>query len=196
MVSDKHKVIFVHIPRTAGHTVSACFDYKRNKNDKVKRHATPYQYIQIHPTEWNDYYTFTFIRNPWARILSAWYIKAYRHKDQEEVKLLFNKFVKNDLKRIINTEPGHFKSQLFWILDEDEKQYNYDYIGKSDPDVLLYHLNNIRKDIGLSLLESLPKLGASGYSSSMTFKDFYTDQSIKIVSNLYKKEIEFLEYSF
>lgn len=65
---DKAKAIFVHIPKCAGISVNkALFDSIGGG------HTTLDQYINIFPPAlFKSYFKFTFVRNPWDRVVSAY----------------------------------------------------------------------------------------------------------------------------
>lgn len=75
LISDSRKVLFVHVPKTGGVSVEetvkeACPD-ARKARVPIGRHATLGKIIK-HEPQVIDYWTFGFVRNPWARMVS-WY---------------------------------------------------------------------------------------------------------------------------
>ncbi len=75
LISDSRKVLFVHVPKTGGVSVEetvkeACPD-ARKARVPIGRHATLGKIIK-HEPQVVDYWTFGFVRNPWARMLSWW----------------------------------------------------------------------------------------------------------------------------
>lgn len=77
MVSNKHKFIFVHIPKTAGVTISSILDDYCTLDEKKKHNMNPHgQRNQI-----SRYFKFCFVRNPWDRFLSCYfYFRKYGRK--------------------------------------------------------------------------------------------------------------------
>lgn len=82
MISHKHKVIFIHIPKCAGSSVETAFGINvndnqlneenlfgwDNKNKIYLQHATPQQLIDLKilsPKIWDEYYKFVIVRNSW-----------------------------------------------------------------------------------------------------------------------------------
>lgn len=79
-ISDKYKVIFVHIPKTGGTSVermlqipetrAALVNYQPKKGP-IYQHFTPQQIIKHIPAEkWESYYKFTTVRHPLQRAIS------------------------------------------------------------------------------------------------------------------------------
>lgn len=74
-ISHKHECIFVHIPKTGGSTVeeSALFDDQRERaGESVGGHTAMSVIAEQHPRESSEYFKFTFVRNPYERLLSAY----------------------------------------------------------------------------------------------------------------------------
>ncbi|HEV2798839.1 MAG TPA: sulfotransferase family 2 domain-containing protein, partial [Nocardioides sp.] len=77
LISDDQKVLFVHVPKTGGVSVEdtvkeACPD-ARKASKKIGRHATLGKILRNEP-DLVDYWTFGFVRNPWARMVSLYSI--------------------------------------------------------------------------------------------------------------------------
>tara|TARA_A100000164_G_scaffold339938_1_gene335377 strand:- start:228 stop:815 length:588 start_codon:yes stop_codon:yes gene_type:complete len=71
MISDKHKIIFIHIPRTSGTSIESAFKFnmdkvggKHLKASEIKRN--------IGNDKWNNYFKFSIVRNPWERFVSMY----------------------------------------------------------------------------------------------------------------------------
>ena len=69
MTSDDLQCCFIHIPKTAGTSIGKLLLDDLNAYDN-KCHLTLQPYLR-----YPDYYKFTFIRNPWDRIVSYYYEK-------------------------------------------------------------------------------------------------------------------------
>ena len=79
LISDARRALFVHVPKTGGVSVGVAFERccpdARSKAPGVRpplgRHA-PYERILRAAPQAVDYWSFGFVRNPWARMVS-WY---------------------------------------------------------------------------------------------------------------------------
>lgn len=64
--SDRHRCLFIHIPKTAGTSVLKALGAR-------KRLHLEYSIYQLaDPKRFRDYYKFCFVRNPWDRALSTY----------------------------------------------------------------------------------------------------------------------------
>ena len=71
MICHKTKSIFIHIPRTAGTSIEVAFQDKDqwNVNPRTK-HLIASTAKRLYKDYWNDYFKFSFVRNPWDRMIS------------------------------------------------------------------------------------------------------------------------------
>ena len=84
MISHKHKCIFIHIGRTGGTTIERWLQGEDQWNilHNFKHLTTGYAKDRAYPEYWNDYFKFTFVRNPYEQVLSSMIVAGmsrYRH---------------------------------------------------------------------------------------------------------------------
>lgn len=72
VISHEHRCIFVHIPRTAGSSIEEwiCGEDWWNRDPSTK-HLTAHRARTLYAEYWDDYFTFSFVRDPWERMLSC-----------------------------------------------------------------------------------------------------------------------------
>ena len=71
MISHKKKFIFIHIPKTAGMTIVNTLEPYRDEEQSKIGHWNQSSYANI--LSINEYYQFSFVRNPWDRLCSAFF---------------------------------------------------------------------------------------------------------------------------
>lgn len=87
IVSHDRRVLFVHVQKTGGMTVENFLMANLPAAEKVtglpgRKHARLEVALREHP-ELADYWTFGFVRNPWARLWS-WYAMIQQRSDTAE----------------------------------------------------------------------------------------------------------------
>lgn len=201
MISHDHKVIFVHIPRTGGHSISTCLGYtgKVPKVDKFPRHAHLNKYKLRFPKECKQYFKFIFVRNPFDRIVSAFF-KSISYKDYDRAYLRtkidnllipkFEKYILNNFKQ----HSAHYRDQHLWFQDENGNSIKneYDFIGRFETleNDLKYvcRLLNIHRDIIPRISPSLRK---------KDYKLYYKNPEVRQkIKEEYKKDLDLLDYTF
>ena len=75
-IDHKRKVIFIHIPKTAGIYIRNILDLPKPKGNLKKDHVKP-SYPEI-KSNWENYLTFTFVRNPYDRLVSSYFFDYFR----------------------------------------------------------------------------------------------------------------------
>jgi hypothetical protein len=67
MINHKHKFIFIHIPKCGGLSVSTALEWVGLRHHTMEFYMKNYADYDL-----DEYYKFTFVRNPWSRVVS-WY---------------------------------------------------------------------------------------------------------------------------
>jgi len=212
MISHKHKCIFIHIPKTAGMSINSFFHPEVNfyqdvpnyeilfgwcpKRQLHMQHATAKQLLEtelITEEQWNDYYKFTFVRNPWDRAYSDYkWIQGF-----SGIYGGFKDFINKagDFDQILNN-----KSSMNYLGDHLQLQTDFfDFEGFYKPD-FIGRFENFPKDI-LKILKDLEikKSFDIFINTSKREKDyslFYTNTFMHLISKKYYLDIELLNYQF
>lgn len=193
MVSNELKCIQVHIPKTAGVSIrKSLFNVEPNKNMHWYPDHPEYQKY------WNEYFTFTFVRNPWDRIVSCYEFCFHKPNHVVYKQIIqfndFKEFLLNmNLNHVLQTQ--RFQPQLNWIKDKrTDKEYGLDFIGKFE------NLENDFKKVCKKIGVKKPKLEILNRNTKRKYRDYkeyYTnDKLIDIVYNIYKEDIERFKYEF
>jgi hypothetical protein len=192
---ETHRCIFVHIPKCAGiSVVKSLFGDFSCGHGNLKRYQ-----IMFGPEEFNRYFKFTVVRNPFDRLVSAFlFMKkgGINEKDKRwgERNLApyadFDAFVKGWVNRRNIWSGLHFRPQHSFICIKKD-QPGLDFIG---------YLENLPADfdficrklqIQSSLIEANRNL-----SRKKSYTDYYTDETRAIVAEAYADDLRILGYNF
>jgi hypothetical protein len=234
MISHKYKCIFVHIPKVAGQSIEMFFldlhklDWdsrsplllRPNDNPELgpprlahlKLHEyTSYDYLS--PDRFDEYFKFTFVRNPWSRTVSFYKFEGYN-----EI-MSFKQFVRKKLPELVNEKNWFYAPQYDFIYHEERTKI--DFIGRFEdlhndfstickklkvPFTKLPHHN--KSEIGKvrgklpkqikSLINDPARLPFDGRDeiNSTDYKDYYDSSLIRAVEDLYHIDIDKFNYDF
>jgi len=187
------KIIFVHIPKTAGISVAkAIFG-----DVSLEGHRSIMFYKNFFNEDFSEYFTFSVVRNPWDRLYSAFKFlekgginihdrNAYEQYLEEYKD--FEDFVTNGLNKKMIYEIMHFIPQSEFICSKDGK-IDVNYIARFE---------NLKDDISkLSEKINNPiELDHHNSNKKVSYKEIYTSDMIKKVEEIYKMDIINFNYKF
>lgn len=191
---DRKKAIFIHIPKCAGIAIKqALFDDLSGGHTKLSAYCRVFE-----PELFLTYFKFTFIRNPWDRLVSAYHFLKAGGYDEADRKWFarelggytdFDDFVRNWLRPDNIYKHIHFCPQIEFLEDSNHRGVKVDYIG-------LYE--NIANDFDyiarrLSVGNTLQHGNASRHKS---FREYYCDTTREIVHQIYRRDIAQFGYDF
>lgn len=191
---DKHKCIFIHIPKTAGISVS------RALFGKGIGHFTVRHFYLHDKNKFRNYYKFAFTRNPWDRIVSSFHFlkkggvtkhdRAWAHKNLKDYDD-FESFVldlrsKKVAKRVLSWR--HFKPQYEYLCIRGTK-IAVNYVGSMEN--IDEDFKKVSNKIGVN-----STLGHLNKSKHKSYKDYFNDRTRNIVAKLYKNDIDLFNYKF
>lgn len=212
MISHKHKCIFIHIPKTAGTSINTFFhpgvvfktlppDYDRlfgwcSKRQIHLQHATSKQLVElglVSEKVWNDYFKFTFVRNPWDRAYSD-YIWIQKFSG---VKGTFKNYIHktNEFEVILNDTTNHHYLGDHLMAQTDffdfKGNYKMDFIGRFES--FENDITQVNERLGINTPFAKHENKGNRHSK---YSDFYTTTMKKWVDKKFKKDIELLDYQF
>jgi len=185
MISDKYKCIFVHIIKTGGISIATALDM-----DKKQCHFYASDIKQlVGEKRWNDYFTFTFVRNPWDKIVSQYHYNGEKFCKRHCGRMLnFEEYVKlliaND--RIYTT----FTPQNLPYIIDGSDDVMVDFIGRFE---------NLEEDFAyicrrLDIVDvKLPQLNISKHKH---YSEFYNNETREIIAEKFRKDIKHFNYKF
>lgn len=214
MISHKHKVIFIHIPKCAGSSIETAFGVNVD-NNKVDRenifgwddvnklylqHATPQELLDLQiitKEQWTDYYKFIVVRNTWDKAMSDffWFKETKRFKGTFDNYINANKDFLRFMNKGEETYRGdHLTPQIDYMF-LDDKPINYDKIIYFDKRKLDEKLCELANDLKLSNDFFQTKVQV-GKKFKNHFSKFYTNKNRELVYQKYQSDIDFFNFHF
>lgn len=194
MISHKYKFIFIHIPKTGGLSVFNALMPFCDDDKFMRGHASQSDYLKISKLE--NYYQFSFVRNPFARLVSAYFfLKGGGHNNKHDKKIRdrlklsgnnFRDFIRNDLGCLIEDRVVHFIPQLNFLNSDVSK-------------VEIFKIENINfnfKKVCDRIGISNQKILHLNKTKHFHYSEYYDFETKQIVAEKYAKDIDFLGYEF
>ena len=178
-INKDKKILFVHIPKTAGSSMEDR-DFFKPLNT---RHYSITDYVE-QGVDIDEFFKFAFVRNPYDRLASA----VLSHiLDREESPLIhFNEAIirhEKMLDKWVATKPQH----TFICLDG---KVAMDFVGRFEN--LQNDWEEVCEKIGVKL--PLPHKKRGEFHPHI-YKGLYTPKTIKIVKEIYEKDFKLCGYS-
>lgn len=195
MISHQHKVIFIHIPKCAGRSISEAFNQPFD-------HYTASYYQTKHPDWWNEYTVFTTVRNPYQRLVSMYhYIKNEPFHANHAITnggnmIPFKNWVLQNIASFTNEfdyassegarETDGEKGSAFWFSSQTRRLAFYSQSFYKNIHILRYEngtsavQNFIQNHIGITL--SIPHLNSSHSDSRENYLRYYDDELLNAVN--------------
>ncbi|MFT4697413.1 MAG: hypothetical protein ACI9SJ_000536 [Flavobacteriaceae bacterium] len=233
MLIKEYKALFIHVPKAAGQSVENYFlnslsktrdedgakyllkfNHDPSKGPERLAHLTAPDYLNynyISKANFEDYFKFAVVRNPWSRMVSFYKFRGYSSI------ITFENFIHHYLPYCFEKQHWFFRPQTDFICDDNQK-FLTDYIAKMEQ--LDKDFPVIAKKLNLAN-EILPKSNHSierGFASRKSlniikehpsilkylsfnnkiynYKDAYSESSLKIVASYYEKDIDLLKYAY
>jgi hypothetical protein len=178
---DYDSLLFVHIPKTAGSSISKILDENNLDNWKREwpRHHDPYSYLKEANLIDERVFSFAVVRNPYTRTYSCY--KQYNKTNQTDIS--FAQYLDNIKQGKISTiSPLLHIPQSFYIMDQDNLQVER-----------LYKFENLKEledELGLEL----GFYNVGNYVVESYIED-YTDKEINMVQDFYSSDFINFGYS-
>ena len=218
------KYIFLHNPKCAGSTVHSYLpnqdwhnlnavlsikEYNAEQRKKANNHGydcKPHHYTleqyknmnTFKPEKFCKAWKFTFIRNPFDRLVSAYHYSQDTSGVWKD--LSFENFVDKakevmDCKKYYEwfgpIQPNHLCAQHLYVYDENNR-FIPDYVGRHenfDVDV-----KNILEHLGLDIPDQIARINTTPNRSF--YREYYDTSTKKIVEKIYEKDLNLFGYEF
>jgi hypothetical protein len=196
VISGGTRSIFVHIQKTGGVSIEAMLRRADrgigSSLHEGRRHLFARDIRPLVPSEqWDGYFKFAFVRNPWDRLVSWYHMCAQstapnafaRHVQQHAP--TFDDFVMRTTTGIAERTTWN---QLDYVTDE-EGSVIVDFIGRYER--LPEDSRQVGERLGIAI--DLPHTNRSTHAH---YRDYYTDATRDIVARRFARDILHFGYEF
>ena len=197
--SDESNFVWFHTPKCGTRSM---IDFLKNNTKLVINKLSPLEidhYTEIE--KFSSYFKFTFVRNPWSRVVSCWTSKIEGGEEKKkmrggpkinailrEANLLgctFPEFV-----RYLGEESNVFRDPHWHPLSSYLPIQELDFVGKIEN--LKEDLDTVCNKIGIPP----QKLPHKNKTKHKHYSEYYNDETCEIIANKYAKDIEYFGYKF
>jgi hypothetical protein len=177
MVSHENKFIFIHIPRTGGTSIEFGIGKDMWKEKPEEKHMSASQTKEKCGDEvWEEYFKFSFVRDPWERVVSLWKTRYYG---------LFG----NLYDFLLYYKPKSFEAASGFYNCVDVLDEKIDFIGRFEN--LQEDVKHVSDKIGISI-----QLPHKEKTKKKHYSNYYDARTKSVVDHLYKRDIDHFGYSF
>jgi hypothetical protein len=190
---DRHRCIFIHVPKCAGVSMSrALFGNLAGGHRKIDTYR-----LVFNRAEFTSYFKFAFVRNPWDRLVSAFfYLKngGFEKSDhtwlEEQLGGIsdFDSFVRRGLALPEVLSVALFRPQTHYICSDGEPAL--DFIGHFES--LEHDFRFVQQRLGCR--RPLQTLNES--RRARDYRDYYSAETRQIVADVYRDDLNALGYRF
>ncbi|MFQ6027525.1 MAG: sulfotransferase family 2 domain-containing protein [Dehalococcoidia bacterium] len=204
--SASNRAIFIWIPKTAGTSLSSALNslgvFRRGtpedllgripQEERKQWRAANWQHLSVEGVKqkitepsWDDCYSFTFVRNPWDRLVSFYEYSRGARSDPNSVQ--YGRPPLPSFEQWVDEAPP--LSQM-WYLKDADGQIPLDFVGRFE--TLEADFAQVCAALGR------PKVGLYKMraSSRGDYRDYYDPALRKKVAEKYAEEIEVFQYVF
>ena len=202
-IIPEYKAIYIHIPKTAGNSISDAIDGLPKCNPlaeykgKQPKHIRAWELRRLTGDKmWNSHFKFAFVRNPWDQMVSCynWWLQVAPQweKNDEVVAAIrnagdFNGFMQLRYGReMINDFDG---STFDWISDENGSLI-VDYVARFEG--LQDDWREICRQMGAPY-KPLPHLNRTARAH---YRDYYTSETRDFIAKRFHRTIEMFGYTY
>lgn len=209
VINDKYRFIFVHVPKAGGTRVTHALRSLHGNNAHWVSTTTKHEPLWTVLMKWrtrrrgrdcllrrspHTYFTFGFVRNPWARILSLYQYMRREHPIPEIASVhSFTEFIHRAAEEESWILELHsFRPQIDFFRRDPNGSPDVDFIGRCE--CLEQDFSAVTGMLGVPA-PTLP--GNPGDpDSDLAYQDHYTDETAAVISDLFAEDIRTFGYGF
>jgi hypothetical protein len=213
MISHEHKCIFVEVPKTGSTSIREIIGappkahlnicqirynmqhywthyggFKNNLLASFYLLLSEQKRFEIGERQFNEYFKFGFVRNPWDRVVSLYFRKQSVQKSDEMTFDAFVEWIKYSSSTCVHPVPH--TNQLDWFVDPHGNVL-VDFIGRFE---------NLQDDWAtvaekLGLPGKLPHVNANP-DARKPYTEYYTKKTRELIEYKFRVDIDYFGYQF
>jgi len=212
MICHTKKCIFVHIPKTAGSSIEDAIwgddlsirtvehlwmgavrpGYNKYQSGGLQHLLAPQIRQEVGNDIFSSYYKFSFVRNPWAKVVSQFYYLKTRPDLLQMMGLHRWSPFRSYLKALEKSHEMHVQSmEQHQFIYTQEEGCIVDFVGRFE------NLHNdfriVSNRLGMGDV-SLPHARKS--KRTKPYQTFYTARQRQLIETIYQRDIQLFDYSF
>ena len=199
MIAHAKKFIFVHINKNGGTSIEKVLrKFSREDNETFHKHEMMHNIPETDGLSFtnqdnilnqlnhgiDNYFKFTFVRNPWDRCVSNYFFNKKKYPDSDHAKMNFEDYL-DDLDSHWTTS----YNQIDWLLDDSGKNC-MDFIGRFE------NFQEDFKKVCITLGIKNYKLPHVNKSPHRDYRTYYDEDALNKVKRFYKRDVEYFHYEF
>lgn len=210
LISDDHQFIFVHIPKTAGSSITQVLEpvsrcgsefwltrwllragvrsnlFAPPKYRTYRRHTSARKLQWYLPRrQFQQYYKFAFVRNPWDWLVSYYHFVMGQpnHRRYRQLKSL------GSFEHFVEYECSQKKFMQKNFVTDHQGNLIVDFVGRFE---------NLMEDFALVChkLNITGSLGQRNRSQHRDYRSYYSDRAIELVAQGYAEDIQLFGYTY
>jgi hypothetical protein len=191
MLSNRYKFIFVHVSRTGGSSLERLAGRPittdprtapGGNTDFADKHATLADYYSDYPNQYQSYFKFTVVRNPFDRLVSSWNWRCNIVQDYNCSLHDFTQLLPNSWSYLHSMKLEHM------TFTDSVKQFNY--IGRYEN--IDQDFPYLCKKLGLNYTD----LPHTNKTNSGDYRQHFNQQTIDLVHDRFGTDLEMFGYKF
>lgn len=198
----KNPPVFFHMPKTGGNSVGKFLSQRRIPVITITHNLRDPEYKLPCEVLSGMERSFCFVRNPWDRLVSAYYFLRNGGKhgldkaDFDELLAGFKDF-ESFVMEGLSSDPGkllgqiHLKPQVSWIKKQDGKLCINDTLKVED---MRAELIKYFRKFGLRMAGDMPFRNKS--RRERDYRKLYSTEMVEVVASVYCEDVETFGYSY
>ena len=178
--------VFVHINKTGGSSVEKALGISLDHSTAIEKRD------QLGSAFWEKKFKFTFVRNPWDKVVSHYHYRVQTNQTNLGVSPIpFDEWLQRvyvDKDPAYYDNPRMFMPQRDWLVDEHGTVI-VDFIGRFE---------NLAEDFEhvCSKLKVKHELGHSKGSARGDYRDYYDENSRALIETCFAADLELFGYQY